>query len=274
MSRFSHRNNYKDLPTQLKLETISDEFRSRLILAFSRQMQSFTTNGPYGSYINKTGKQFFQDLWVKELRQTRQLKYNLTELTELITQSINGGKFHEVFDLIEFAVEFSKNPSFRHEIVDAFVSERLAYRFKDGEVIAVGTEEQAKTLERAFDHLEKTGNYSAASHLHKASRLLAQGEFGDSVRESIHAVESIARGIEPSAKSLGAALNLINKDEATKIHPALNEAFKKIYGYTSDEQGIRHPLIDKDIAPVTEAEALFMLGACSAFIPYLSAHLD
>ena len=274
MGRFSHRNSYKDLPPQLKLETISEEFRTHVLLAFQRLMISFRTYNAMGqAYINTKGKQFFQDLWVKELRQTQEMVYNLRNLEGVITGLISS-EFHELFDLIEFADEFSKDHRFQQEITEAFISERLAYRFKDGEVIAVGTEEQAKTLERASNHLEKMGADSATSHLHKASRLLAQGEFGDSVRESIHAVESIARRIEPSAKSLGAALNLINKDEETKIHPALNEAFKKIYGYTSDEQGIRHPLIDKDIAPVTEAEALFMLGACSAFIPYLSAHLD
>ena len=29
-------------------------------------------------------------------------------------------------------------------------------------------------------------------------------------------------------------------------HPAIKAAFKKLYGYTSDEQGIRHPLLDQD----------------------------
>lgn len=54
-----------------------------------------------------------------------------------------------------------------------------------------------------------------------------------------------------------------------KIHPALKEAFSKLYGYTSAEQGIRRPLVDDQNASVDEADALFMFGACSAFVTYL-----
>jgi hypothetical protein len=54
-----------------------------------------------------------------------------------------------------------------------------------------------------------------------------------------------------------------------KIHPALMDAFSKLYGYTSAEQGIRHPLVDDQNASVDEADALFMFGACSAFVTYL-----
>ena len=271
MSRFSHRNNYKDLPAQLKLETLSTEFRTRLLLGFQRLLEAFESYGVMGgSYINKSGEQFYQDLWVKELRQTRKIEYTLEALGSLITKIINHGEFHEVFDLIEFSVEFAKDSNFQQEITDAFISERLAYRFKNAVVIAVGTEEQAKTLERAFDHLEKSGAESATSHLHQASRLLAQGDYGGSLRESISAVESVARKIEPTASSLGQALNKLHKS-STPPHSALNEAFKKLYGYASDTEGVRHSLIDEKIAPVSEQEALFMLGACSAFIPYLAS---
>lgn len=58
--------------------------------------------------------------------------------------------------------------------------------------------------------------------------------------------------------------------EANKrIHPALKKGFLAIYGYTSDEKGIRHPLLEKDDSDAAEAEALFMIGAASAFVSYL-----
>jgi hypothetical protein len=55
----------------------------------------------------------------------------------------------------------------------------------------------------------------------------------------------------------------------TNIHGALKRGFTAIYGFTSDEQGIRHPLLEKEAPDVDEADALFMIGACSAFISYL-----
>ena len=147
----------------------------------------------------------------------------------------------------------------------------MAYRLKDKMVIAVGNEQQAHTFEVAYDLLEEKALAGASTHLKMGARLLAQGDYSGSVRESISSVESIARHIAPEAQSFGAALNIVHKSHPGKIHPAMNEAFKKLYGYTSDEEGIRHPLINANAAAVTEEDALFMLGACSAFIPYLGS---
>jgi hypothetical protein len=54
-----------------------------------------------------------------------------------------------------------------------------------------------------------------------------------------------------------------------RIHPALMEALSRLYGYTSAEPGIRHPVLEGPNASVDEADALFMFGACSAFVTYL-----
>jgi hypothetical protein len=44
-----------------------------------------------------------------------------------------------------------------------------------------------------------------------------------------------------------------------------------LYGYSSDEEGVRHALVFKEEAQVDEADALFMLGACASFVSYLLA---
>jgi hypothetical protein len=49
----------------------------------------------------------------------------------------------------------------------------------------------------------------------------------------------------------------------------MKSGFGSLYGYTSDSQGIRHALLDKDAPDVDEADALFMIGACAAFVSYL-----
>jgi hypothetical protein len=53
------------------------------------------------------------------------------------------------------------------------------------------------------------------------------------------------------------------------IHGGLKNGFTAIYGYTSDAQGIRHPLVDEPNSKVDEADALFMIGACAAFVSYM-----
>jgi hypothetical protein len=67
--------------------------------------------------------------------------------------------------------------------------------------------------------------------------------------------------------ALGPALSKLQK--SVRIHPALAKGFDSLYGFTSDEKGIRHALIDEPVAEVDETDALYMLGSCAAFVSYL-----
>jgi hypothetical protein len=87
------------------------------------------------------------------------------------------------------------------------------------------------------------------------------------VRESIHAVEAVGRTLDPNANVLSKALARLEQKIA--IHPAMKKGFGSLYDYTSDEKGIRHALIDDATAKVDETDAMFMLGACAAFVSYL-----
>jgi len=79
-------------------------------------------------------------------------------------------------------------------------------------------------------------------------------------------VESISKVISGDRKAkLGKALKKIK----TKIglHTALEEGFLKLYGWTSDADGIRHALMDESNCDSEEAK--YMLVSCSAFTNYL-----
>ena len=60
-------------------------------------------------------------------------------------------------------------------------------------------------------------------------------------------------------------------DNGVTIHIAMQKAFAQLYGYTSDESGIRHGSIDFVKAP--EEDARYMLVTCSAFINYLKCKM-
>ena len=57
------------------------------------------------------------------------------------------------------------------------------------------------------------------------------------------------------------------------MHKSLIEGFKKIYGYTSDEGGLRHA-ITQDSKEIDFDDAKFMLVSCSAFINYIIAKCE
>ena len=109
----------------------------------------------------------------------------------------------------------------------------------------------------------------AATHLTKAAEDINGRRYAESVGNSIHAVESVARLIDPkAAKTLGPALKSL-KDRGVLPHEALAKAFSALYGCSSDEQGIRHALLDRNEANVGLDEAMFMYGACASFAAYL-----
>ncbi len=133
------------------------------------------------------------------------------------------------------------------------------------------SKEQGEAVRRVIETLGESGMEGAAAHLRQAAQHINAGQHGDSIADSIHAVESVAKKIDQRAnKTLGPALDSLERAGVLK-HPALKEAFKKLYGYTNDEQGIRHARLDKGSPDVGLDEAVFMFGACASFAAYLVA---
>ena len=140
--------------------------------------------------------------------------------------------------------------------------------FDEVTIAPIASEQEAQSLATALSDLSDQSLHGAKAHLRQAATALGDGHFADSVRESIHAVEAVARVLGASDKLSDALTKL---EAMSKTHPAMRKGFTALYGWTSDEQGIRHPLLDAGDANVDEADALFMIGACASFVSYLIA---
>lgn len=144
--------------------------------------------------------------------------------------------------------------------------ENSAYRIIDYRVIEITTKEEIEAIEEALS----SGFEGVEIHLKQAVTLISnrdKPDYRNVIKESISAVESICQLIAGDKNAtLGKALDVIEKKY--KIHKALKDGFDKIYGYTSNSDGIRHSLIEKP-EHLTLLDAKFMLIACSAFVNYL-----
>jgi hypothetical protein len=113
------------------------------------------------------------------------------------------------------------------------------------------------------------------SQLHTTLELLAdrnQPNYRGSIKNSISAVETVCRKLTGNNKAtFGQALKRL-KDAGIQLHPSLELAFGQLYGYTSDESGVRHAMMDEDHLELEDAR--YMLVACSAFISYLVVKAD
>lgn len=191
-------------------------------------------------------------------------RHLIAEVKSIFTE----GNYVEVFGFLQFVLRHEDCPyGFADEIDQALVDGQAAYRIlEELTIVPISSEEDRKTLESALIDTATTEFRGARSHLHLAGSYVTTGDYSSAVRESIHAVESVARTLKPSG-SLSEALAQLERSSG--IHAALKNGFKSIYGYMSDEQGIRHPLLDCSHPKVDEADALFMLGACASFVSYM-----
>ncbi|MDD6518598.1 MAG: hypothetical protein PUF24_00090 [Oribacterium sp.] len=148
-----------------------------------------------------------------------------------------------------------------------FEREYVGYRFVCGLIAPITN----RTEIAAINQAATTKNEIVNGHIHKAIALLSDREHPDypnSIKESITAVEAMCNLITGQKKeTLGEALKHL-EDKGVPIHNALQSAFKTLYGYTSDANGIRHAG-NMGGAEATFAEAKYMLVSCSGFVNYL-----
>lgn len=146
--------------------------------------------------------------------------------------------------------------------------EKSGYRFINDKFVNIVNDTELQ----AIDDATNTPYYSVNQHIQKALALYSDRknpDYENSIKESISAVEAmccIITGLKGSTATLGTALKKL-EENGVIIHGALRDAFSKMYGYTSDADGIRHGGIDFKNSPSEDAK--YMLISCSAFVNYL-----
>lgn len=173
-------------------------------------------------------------------------------------------KWNEVYDFLEFLldIEHYEKDNFINSLNFIFIDEGAQYKIIDGMITPLISGEEAVEVEKAIEH-----KHAAVSrHIQKALEFYRKrpaADYQNSIKESISAVEALAKIVlnKPSA-TLGAVAEQLN------LHPAFQKAIKELYGWTSDEGGIRHSENGKELK-IDEKEARYMLIQCSAIVNYI-----
>jgi hypothetical protein len=274
--RFSQR--YGHVPVRSALQTgdIDAALRSRL---WNLVREMFLPDVP--SWAGSGNNDYLPILHVRFFFESLIEEYFKTPIDGIGTSYFNEVKkfreyffschWYEVYDVIEFLTDAEEKTDFDRKFIqstnDILKEEMAGYRLVSGRIVEITSEEEIKAIEQALalpDSLKPV-----REHLSQSLTLLSnrqKPDYRNSIKESISAVESLAKIIsKQNGATLGPALDAVEKK--TKLHAVLKQAFQKLYGYTSDAQGIRHALMDE---PTLDAEdAKFMLVSCSAFVNYL-----
>lgn len=267
---FSEKYGYKKEKSIL-FEQVSEELRNRIWNLF---YQSEIKDGGLASKrlgIALNGGQTIEEKIVDRFGLLVNTLGKETPETQLKQRVIKLFCWYEVFDFIEIHLSFLEEDEKKIRIKqynEILEQEKSGYRIVCDVVTPITNEQEISVLEKS-SHTEFT---SVNEHIRKAVDLYADKQSPDyenSVKESISAVESICCIITDSSgadATLGKTIKKL-KDNGIHIHSAMEQAFIKLYGYTSDEDGVRHGGIDFN--NVMAEDAKYMLVSCSSFVNYL-----
>ena len=196
-------------------------------------------------------------------------------LIQLLENEFLKKKWYDVYSFLEFIYSLlffyrkkrNKNTDYLSEKLNKILeAEKSAYRFLNEIFVPISNNEELESIEISSN----TKFDSVNTHIRKSLKLYSDRknpDFENSIKESISAVEAVCCIIvEKDSATLSSALDKL-KAKGVQIHRAQIEAYKKLYSYTSDQNGIRHAGIEFNKSEHEDAK--FMLVACSAFINYL-----
>ena len=267
---FSQAEGLEELPGPLALEEVPHSFRVRVWSLIYLGMGKPT----FGDRLVEPWKTIASSLWMMHFdRALDDFSPYWENVGREYKAIIMHGRFHEVFNLLTALLRHPQcPPDLRKVVAKLLENNRMAYYLDLSGAptfISQSSPEEGVALRASISALAKSGMDGACTHLRDAAELMNQGKFADSARASISAVECVARVISGEAdKTLTPALKELEK-RGLLTHKALASGFEKLYGYTSNEKGIRHSLLEKGEANVDVEEATFMLGACASFCAYL-----
>jgi len=261
---FSERLGYRP-PKPLQIESMDEDLRNDLWSAF---YNSFPDDREIPMAICSPSRHpIYSAIWQGHLHNPADKYDKIDTPHDFVKDIFLKAKWFLVFDLIEFCLqalhEHTVSRRFEAQCNRVLENENSAYRMIEGLVTPITSKQEIGAIETALRVLYGPAN----EHIQKALVLFSNRQnpdYENSIKESISAVESIAKEVTGESKAtLGKLTEMLN------LHPAFQDGLKKLYGFTSDAGGIRHAnYSDKDLKP-DQATARFMLVLCSAFVNYI-----
>lgn len=275
---FSQRYGLKAIKKIIQIDFVDEDLRNSLwnclSLVYLHLLKKKYTVVIYARRsLTGEGKTFISKLWAVYFK--KPIDTISDDAYEKIYEKIRDYFFtaprYEVYDFIEFFaatyLDQEVNKRFMKMCNSVLERELSGHRFVGGKITQITPEEEISAIEKALDIPDpfKGPRMQIKSALDKLSNRKSP-DYRGSIKDSISAVEGLVR-IVTGESSFKKGLKKIEEKSKVTLHPALKEAFIKLYGYTSNAEGIRHALLDEPNLTFTDAK--FMLVSCSAFINYL-----
>jgi hypothetical protein len=268
MPSFSQRKGIKPLEKSFQKEAIDSELRNSLWSVLYELIYKNWDDPRWDSTSQKI-ENLFNEYWWFYFKRPSDNRPQFHEALSIIRDYFFKCPWNEVYDFVEFTAQHADwvGEGIRGTSNIFMQTENSAYRFVGNEIAEITSEVEIKAIEEAV----ATGIPGVQRHLMTALSLLSdrkKPDYRNSIKESISAVEAICRLLSDAPKAtLGTALKHVSAK--TPFHPAFEKGLLALYGFTSDEHGIRHSLLEEPKLQYSDAK--FMLVLASGFCGFLLA---
>jgi AbiJ N-terminal domain 4 len=264
MIKFSDRLGLTQAPQEIQIDSMNDDLRTSL---WNWVVEVIQYDG---------GKRSVPTLWRDYFKKPLDI-LSPSDISNLawLRNHFMGSEWHEPYNVVEFIFQEVLPLHKPYGIatygprLDKVLERELSgYRLINSQLVPISDKQEIESIRQAMSEPAAAGLQGASEHIRKALTLLGkrpEADYANSIKESISAVESTCK-LLTGEKSGGIDKALAKLSDSTSLHPALKQAFSKLYGYTSDEDGIRHAILETP--DVGFAEAKLMLVACSAFVNF------
>lgn len=279
---FSQREGIEKLPDSMRPKYLSDDLRRELCDWTCSVLNELLRSRSF--YFEDISKEFVQRILGAYFKQPKHyISTNYRDVISEIDSILLKAEYNKVLDFLEcfvndyFEIFFSVNArsnKIGSQLASIFEKHRASYRLDISaapfEFYEIASQEQGVAVQRAFNNLSEQKHKGATNHLRQAAKFIKGKNYSKAIAESILALESVARAIDPkSSQTLGAALSSLRKAEVLE-HSTLEQAMHKLNGFANDWDGARHAQDKSGTVNMGEEEALVMFGACASFAAYLS----
>lgn len=277
--RFSERYGYKKVREIVQVDSMDEQLRNALwsLLKIHAWDHAHYSSGMYGGYYlssNDDLRTLCERLWFHYFKRPLDtLDNDWTKVLSILRKYFFDCEWYEAYDFIEFVANNFERYGFKKDFIRscnfALEKEVAAYRFVDDVITRITEKEEIEEIEEALER----SRGPVCTHLRRSLELLSDRErpdYRNSIKESISAVEALVAKTVGERGTLG---QLIKKlEDEINLHPALRSAFSSLYGYTSDEGGIRHAILESE--KIVFQDAKFFLVVCAAFINFVECKID
>jgi hypothetical protein len=155
------------------------------------------------------------------------------------------------------------------DLDEALECEGSPYRLSDSQLVPIADQTELDEVARAME----SPFAGARKQIAQAVTLLSMKpapDYRNTIKESVSAIESALMEATGQSGDFKVLLDAFEKSHGN-LHPAFRRAVSSLYGWTSDETGVRHGIFGD--VNVEHADARFMLVTCSAFVNFLVQHV-